>query len=315
MPFATYWNLTFPTLPYAEQAGVCNDASVPCTSGPCTYIPSPMWPFCKPGTDCSDCGPSCAPPSPPPPSPPPLVPPATSSASVTGDPHMQLAYGGRADLRGLPNAWYNLLSTSHIVLNVLTVPATFVLNKLIVHGSYMAKARIVQRLADGGLLNVSFDAATLNDHMQASRGALVTATCGDGRLVLERNKGAVSCSGVKVNLNGSTLTLVGSEWFISITGSPVYNRLSGPHHRVDVKLQPLLAEELLASKPHGLVGQSFDGSHVPRFGRLDQYPPLGVYSEFTTYAMAEGAIEGTISDYQLLSEHDTEYKFSRFRAA
>ena len=103
------------------------------------------------------------------------------------------------------------------------------------------------------------------------------------------------------------------QWLIKITGVAVYDRISGPHHRVGTALQPVAdTSDVL---PHGLVGQSFGSSEVPRYGRVDQYPPLEVPSEFTTAAMAEGAIEGSASDYQVASPYATGFAFSRFNAA
>ena len=46
--------------------------------------------------------------------------------------------------------------------------------------------------------------------------------------------------------------------------------------------------------PHGIIGQSFDGSMIAVSGKLDDY---GDRPEFTTSAQAEGAIEGTAADY------------------
>ena len=49
-----------------------------------------------------------------------------------------------------------------------------------------------------------------------------------------------------------------------------------------------------------------------RHGKEDKYPWAGHY---TTSAQAEGAIEGTVSDYEVASVHATEFAFSRFNAA
>ena len=49
-----------------------------------------------------------------------------------------------------------------------------------------------------------------------------------------------------------------------------------------------------------------------RNGRVDIYPWSGY---FTTSAMAEGAIEGTASDYEVAGAHATDFAFSRFNAA
>ena len=95
-------------------------------------------------------------------------------------------------------------------------------------------------------------------------------------------------------------------------GQPTYNIVSGPAHRIDLTVSPLVPIEKLGVRPHGLIGQSFDGSRVPRFGRVDVYPPLDIPGEFRTTAMAEGAIEGTASDYEMNSPHATSYRFSVF---
>ena len=90
---------------------------------------------------------------------------------------------------------------------------------------------------------------------------------------------------------------------------PVYGRLAGAHHRLDVTIAALAEEEA-----HGLIGQSFDGSEIPRFGRVDQYPPLEIPADFETSAMAEGAIEGVAADYEVPDKYSTQFKFSRFAA-
>ena len=63
--------------------------------------------------------------------------------------------------------------------------------------------------------------------------------------------------------------------------------------------------------PHGIVGQSFDGSHVAVSGKQDDY---GNGPEFTTSAQAEGAIEGTHKDYIMPTPFATAFKYGRFDA-
>lgn len=69
--------------------------------------------------------------------------------------------------------------------------------------------------------------------------------------------------------------------------------------------------------PHGLIGQSFGSPGVVRNGRTDMYPqvPEGQTGEFTTTAMAEGAIEGSAAMYEVASRHETHFPFSRFDIA
>ena len=63
--------------------------------------------------------------------------------------------------------------------------------------------------------------------------------------------------------------------------------------------------------PHGIVGQSFDGSKVAVSGKQDDY---GNGPEFTTSAQAEGAIEGTYKDYIMPTPFATAFKYGRFDA-
>ena len=44
---------------------------------------------------------------------------------------------------------------------------------------------------------------------------------------------------------------------------------------------------------------------------MDEYPPAG---SITTSALAEGAIEGAASDYEVASAYSTDFAFSRFHA-
>ena len=127
-------------------------------------------------------------------------------------------------------------------------------------------------------------------------------------------KAAYQCDDMRLSVDLSTLTMVTRQWRFKLSGRPIYGRISGPLNRLDIALEPLVAEEKFAAKPHGLVGQSYDGSKVPRYGRVDQYPPLEVPADFTTAAMAEGAIEGVAADYQVADKYATQFKFSRFAA-
>ena len=63
--------------------------------------------------------------------------------------------------------------------------------------------------------------------------------------------------------------------------------------------------------PHGLIGQSFDGSKVAVSGKLDNY---GDAPEFVTSAQAEGAIEGHYTDYIVSAPFANDFKYARFDA-
>ena len=57
------------------------------------------------------------------------------------------------------------------------------------------------------------------------------------------------------------------------------------------------------------VGQSYATIGTVRNGKTDTYPPAG---RITTSALAEGAIEGKASDYEMANSHATAFVFSRF---
>ena len=101
------------------------------------------------------------------------------------------------------------------------------------------------------------------------------------------------------------------EWEVSVQSRPVFDRIEGPKHRLDLSLRPLLPEARLAEWPHGLIGQSFDGDAAPRQGKQDDYGAAVVW----TTAQAEGAIEGAADDYRVASPFATEFRFSCFAPA
>ena len=62
---------------------------------------------------------------------------------------------------------------------------------------------------------------------------------------------------------------------------------------------------------HGIIGQSWDGDGLAVDGQLDAYPNTEG-AVFTTYSMAEGAIEGSANDYEVGSPYEVQFKYSRF---
>merc|ERR1712087_820635 len=98
-------------------------------------------------------------------------------------------------------------------------------------------------------------------------------------------------------------------WRFTIRANPVYDHITGPMHRLDLSMLPLEKEESMAVKPHGVVGQSFDGDGQAVDGKKDVYPHWG---EFRTSAMGEGALEGDASQYVVPSRFATAFSYSRF---
>jgi len=77
---------------------------------------------------------------------------------------------------------------------------------------------------------------------------------------------------------------------------------------LNIHIEPLYDADSDIVAPHGLIGQSYDGDGQPVDGKMDDYSE----QEVTTEAMAEGAIEGSASDYKMGGKWVTEFKFGRF---
>lgn len=260
------------------------------------------------------------PPSPPPtplsPSPsPPLSStcPCYSDALANKDPHLILGHGGKADFRGVNNTIYAFVSSRNASLGVRTEDATFKLGNLTVEGSFMTGAFFVVRTDKGRSLYLSYETARVNRNGWGWR--MVEGDCarpGNSMPFLMGPHAHKTCDDVEMSVEYSSLSVQTPDWVFTVSTQPVYNRVAGPHHRLDVKVSLLVDEMVL--KPHGILGQSFDGDDAPRRGRLDVYPPRTSSDTFRTTAMAEGAIEGVAEDYVLPHTRATEFAYSRFFA-
>jgi hypothetical protein len=116
------------------------------------------------------------------------------------------------------------------------------------------------------------------------------------------------CDDVNVSMAYSSMTIDANDWTIHVAPQPVYDHISGPHRRIDLSLHLKVAEATVVA-PHGILGQAYDGDGLAVNGRQDVYPASG---EFTTSAMAEGAIEGTADDYEMASPFEYTFRYTRF---
>ena len=206
-------------------------------------------------------------------------------------------------------------------MNVLIENATFYLRPppeysiITVNGTVITEAYIVGRTVNNRYFNITYSAKLIN-HLNYGWNA-VTATCSlrKSRKVLKHytfaphNKGF--CDEIDVNMDYSTMILKAPDWTISVSPRPVYDRIDGAHHRLDLKIELETSESKLPTMPHGIIGQSWDGDNLAVDGNLDEYPHVNG-SQFTTYALAEGAIEGNASDYVMSTPFELNYKYSRF---
>ena len=128
----------------------------------------------------------------------------------------------------------------------------------------------------------------------------------------------------------------GHRFNITVIKMAVYDSITGPTRRLDMELALRKPEPALLVQPHGIIGQvrdlsksshifpylhispssmtmsmtlvdsfssprhhrpqGWDGTGKPRKGKTDTYPREG---SITTSAMAEGAIEGVPTDYEV----------------
>jgi hypothetical protein len=251
-------------------------------------------------------------------------------ASVVGDPHLALPHGGRADFRGEDGAIFNFLSAKGVSLNVVTKFADFELHDADhphhknVHGSFLTQAHIVARTNLGKTVHASYYAEVIG----ATNIAFVNGTVedapgpkarlpGDFKLGPKAN---MAVDDVSMTTDYSSLHLLTPEFQIVVTpinlrqeewGRALERNVNGVHHRLDVQIKLRVPEDLLTVAPHGIIGQGWDGDGKAINGETDNFPESG---EFTTYAMAKGALEGTASDYKMASKYATAFKFSRFDA-
>ncbi|EOD22068.1 hypothetical protein EMIHUDRAFT_240589 [Emiliania huxleyi CCMP1516] len=232
------------------------------------------------------------------------------------DPHLSFPFGGRADLRGRDGQYYCFLSAPRLAINIKTEDATFRLHNLydeggtlVVDGSFLTEVHFVARV--GGRKNklclASFWASELNEYNTGFN--MITGKCGGGDFFLGIGA-SKRCEEMLIAVRFSSAEFTIGDWTVVVRGNWVYERISGPAHRLDISLR---ARGGVAARhlPHGIIGQAF-ASAEPRHGRVDEYPASGT---FRTSAMAEGAIDGNAAMYELAGPHATAFAFSRFEAA
>ena len=138
---------------------------------------------------------------------------------------------------------------------------------------------------------------------------MITGACGARALVLGP-RGRAACGDAAARVDYATLRVESAgEYEVAVTAQPVYRRVRGPRHRLDVRVTAL-GDPAAAPPTHGLLGQGQTGP--PRHGAVDVYPRTGTY---VTRAWAEGAIDGAPSDYEVPHAHAVDaaaFAFSRW---
>lgn len=241
---------------------------------------------------------------------------ADTSAVVgsSGDPHLNLFGGGRADFRGRNNSFFALASLPGYSFAARTTNMDFLLPRpMLVHGSFFTRVAWVARGASAAEYEILAQADQVEFRvLNHSSGAL-----------LHQSKGVWKewwHDGVRVYMKQATLYVRANGFEVNVTRKPIYNPVDTfSPWRYDIRMRPLPgefeAEHGHMSKtcfPHGLVAQGWDGSNTAVNGRTDSYVYNASHPVITTSAQAEGAIEGDVHDYQLTTATATDFKFSRF---
>ena len=180
--------------------------------------------------------------------------------------------------------------------------------RLTVNGTFVTEAHLVAHTGRewAQWANFSYWASELEENNWGWRN--VNGTC-DGFYIQLGRGGYKKCGALTIKVNMATASFSCRGWTVQVSGRPVYNRIAGPHHRLDIGFAAE-GSQSMRDLPHGIVGQSFS-SMEPRGGKLDVYPEEG---EYTTSAMAEGAIDGSAASYEVSSPFATAFAFSRFDA-
>jgi len=250
------------------------------------------------------------------------------AGTATGDVHIAGLNGGRFDTRGKPGQVYALLSAPRVAVNARFDFATFRLPSSdprslvikMVHGSIMSEAYIVMRLPSKSVACVGYMASVPHvASVQLSNDGSSTFN-GDTRDIFLDMRDSMARADVENIMHVTVvptprksfaLHVTDGTWAIQIIPMSYLNVRGSYDRRIDVKITPTVVAVEDSVAPHGLIGQSLHDYFVIR-GKLDIYLPNAA-GEFTTSAQGEGAIEGTMEDYEIHGNpYSTDFHFSRF---
>jgi len=252
--------------------------------------------------------------------PPIVTPPNAATCTACLDPHLTFAHGGRADFKGKDKTWYPMLSARNMTFNAYFVHDDFKNLYKVVHGSAMKSTTWVMRTnATGRVVTVEY-----NSTAGARSRALVRVSDTLADEWIYHGSKPFKLENIRVEMRERKLTGVGKggwhgtalivsdgRWLTTVWNKPYPNAAANPGKSLlNIHLEALYDADKDRVAPHGLIGQSYDGDGLATDGRKDDYSA----NEVTTTAMAEGAIEGDASDYELRHRFATRFKYSRYDA-
>eukprot|EP00966_Prymnesium_polylepis_P011938 274105-Prymnesium_polylepis.2 len=248
------------------------------------------------------------------------------------DPHVSFCGGGEADFRGRDRTVFSFVSAPNIQVNLLTEDRSFVsFAPQLVHGSFITRVFIKAKSATTGQV---LRAAVLAEEWASFRLCTAEEESASGIDPMQpacEKKTRMELTDVKImQMSGGRLFAHAAGWEVFVQRhrvmKPMVNGTEVPINDrarsfLRVAFRVLDGDPKLVGKvgrstvgriaPHGIVGQSCDGSNITVSGRTDDY---GDTPEFTTGAQAEGAIEGDYTDYITAGPFATAFKYARFDA-
>ena len=208
---------------------------------------------------------------------------------------------------------YNLVSAKNVTANALFKHVDYHdagLLRRLVHGSFMTEVYLTVMTAGNRMVFIEYD---------AKRAVFLKVGVNDTNLVAYKMPVSVSVDDATVTLEDRKATVKTAEWVLTITSKfkagivAAGNTCADGKCFLEVQISPLTDVSKMPVKPHGLIGQTYDGDGVAVMGKMDEYKTRD--NVVTTSAMGEGAIEGDASDYEMPSKFATNFKFSRFGLA
>lgn len=201
---------------------------------------------------------------------------------IWGDPHFICADGGKYDVQGAAGKIYNLLSDDGFQMNgrfdAWGTGGATVVGEVGIN----AKGDIVRVKADG--------TATVN-----------------GREVKDGERVRLA-NGGHVERNGKETTVKSGEWKVEFQAQASRN---GDFLNMDVSTANAVADGV---RPHGLLGQTFDGDGIARNGDKGAGAQGGGAIETLAMTRTERGDKSAVVSYEVSSLTDTNFtSFNRFR--
>merc|ERR1712113_1111620 len=178
------------------------------------------------------------------------------------------------------------------------------MGKRTVHGTKMSAAYWVVRTENNKLVRIEYN-TTSKGAAVYEKGAVAPIMLVDEHEEFVRDNLHVQF------VDKNKLRVKTEKWEMAASKSPFpFPNLNRGKMLLDVEIVALYDADSDVVAPHGIFGQAYDGDKIAVDGAVDKERG----SVITTKAQAEGAIEGTWTDYKMESKFATQFKYGRFDA-